>query len=169
LKKGIESIVSTALAVIQPNPMQFCRRCGDCCREFSIGRSPRVLRENAQAPSADRADLAMFKMLEGRCLGKWTWTPKDKEPVTVWIYGPCRNLIEAGSDGLPACAIHETRPPMCSGFPFYSNWEKPEHALNTENPSPYKGCSYNLSAAHGQTIAGMRAGTPLLELDASEL
>ena len=109
-----------------------CDRQGTCCMRIPLPVSPRQLRESylefrARLSDPKATPLAMGKpiggtnthrdidiiypMLVGRCLGK-----KVMSGATMYIYGPCRNFSMNG-EGLGECAIHETKPWMCSSYP----------------------------------------------------
>ncbi len=141
--------------------------------------SPRELRENwlgwareVEAARAGQRPVAVvdvidgidriYPMTAGRCLGRQPWPQDDGTVRFTYAYGPCRNLDERVIDGrvMPACAIHETRPAMCSGYPIYKK-------APTENPGMYRGCGYNADPNAGSTEAEFRA--QLLPLSPEEL
>lgn len=167
-----------------------CIRNGGCCQLLGIGLSPRQLREGWQAWDAWRmerdaewnefaekngtsliADIwLMYPMLAGRCRGKRQFERDDGTTYFQYYYGPCRNLDMVLEDGkvVPTCAIHENKPYMCSGYPFYAdnsnaaNRKDPE----TRNPGFVRGCGYNLDADAGATEAVMLGA--LMELTPEE-
>lgn len=144
-----------------------------------IDWSPRNLREAWEAwyhdkPPARRINdiHRLYPMLANRCKGKRR-VGKSKHGAPKWkyIYGPCRNLDWAMKKGklTPSCAIHENKPDMCSGFPFYKQaattqmTDKPRE----ENPGTFKGCGFNTDPEYGETVESH--GAKLVPLDKDEL
>lgn len=145
--------MTTTLAVIQPNPIQQCHRCGHCCERVSIPYSPRELRERFEADQpysveegTERRDIrVIYPMLKDKCQGKLQWGEKGDEDYSVrFVYGPCANLSYEEKDGrrLAKCALHgkDEKPYMCSGYPFYGGFVP----YNEPNPGYIPGCGYNL-------------------------
>ena len=123
-------------------PADRCNRCGECCKMFTLKYSPARLRDMAASDSHDEY-RKIFDAVGDRCLGRLVW---PETGYVAYAYGPCRNL-GVTADGLPACLIHDSRPNMCSGFPYYSMARGSPAILN---PSPYIGCGYNADMAFGE-------------------
>lgn len=152
--------MSLALAVIQPNPLQQCRRCGTCCESVSIPHPPAELRRRFEADEpysneqgSERRDIrTVYPMLKGRCRGKLVWgEPGDEDYCVRYVYGPCAHLSYEAADGKrqAKCALHgrDEKPVMCSGFPFYGGYIP----LNEANPAYVRGCGYNLDPTTGMS------------------
>ena len=111
-----------------------------------------------------RAMVEIARMLAGRCLGKWVGSPARPGVYseTRYVYGPCRNLRKKTVKGrtIATCAIYETRPRMCRGYPFYSSRPYP-------NPVEFQGCTFNQDPDYGITLADGKAA--LLPLESREM
>jgi hypothetical protein len=170
------SNMSVALAVIQPNPIQQCRRCGSCCESVGIPYSPRELKRRYDEDTpymieigTDRRDIRIiYPMLKDRCRGKFVWGEKGTpEHYEHYVYS-CANLTYEEVDGqrLAQCSLHglPSKPYMCSGYPFYGGLVP----LNEPNPAYVKGCGYNLDAEAG-TLTEEYERAWLWELEADDL
>lgn len=139
--------MSTALAVIQPNPTQFCHRCGSCCEYIGIPLSPRELQQKAQSTFASPDIQTIYAMLQGRCKGK-IQESFDKKPH--YFYGPCLHLSYELGSRKAVCGLHgkDEKPWMCKNYPFYQGKFQPH---DTENPGYMQGCGYNLDRFSGES------------------
>jgi Fe-S-cluster containining protein len=105
----------------------------------------------------------IFPMLEGRCRGKFGAGTKWK-----YVYGPCKHLVAADGKDCAFCSIHDDRPSMCKGYPYYSTAQAVMMGalLPDVNPGYMQGCGYNASADAGKTIREYT--TDLLPLEKDE-
>lgn len=108
----------------------------------------------------------IFPMLEGRCRGK-----KQAKFGLKYVYGPCAHFAwEIGPDGvgLGGCKIHEDKPRMCSGYPYYGRVaEMTMGAMPPANPGVLKGCGYNADPNAGNDRS-VYAADKLMPLDENE-
>lgn len=140
-----------------------CARTGFCCMLIPISWSPRALREGFENWRSGKDGSRypwdvelLYPMLSGRCKGKRRIRLSNGKVAWRYIYGPCRNLDWAVERGrlTPSCAIHDNKPKMCSGFPFYKRandvtmGERPDG----NNPGTFKGCGFNESTEAGWDI-----------------
>ena len=156
----------------------MCARTGQCCLSIPIDWSPKELREAWEGKKANRSgaryvediDL-LYPMLAGRCKGKRKGHRPNGKVYWKYIYGPCRNLDWAIEKGAlkPSCAIHDNKPRMCSGFPYYSHAAETRmtDAPRNDNPGTFKGCGYNTDPNDGWTVEEHGAG--LVPLGKDEL
>ncbi len=139
--------------------------------------SPRAIRDGYEAwkagkPSGDiPQDIELtYAMLAGRCKGKRKIVQNDNTEGWQYVYGPCRNLDWSIVEGkmTPACGIHDNKPAMCSGFPYYGRRRAVEMVENGpgENPGTFKGCGYNADPKAGKDIETF--GDGLVPLDEEE-
>lgn len=169
--------MSVQLAVIQPNPLQSCRRCGSCCEYISLTQSPAKLRERFDADQpfnhevgTDSRDIrTIYAMLKGRCRGKLVWYADEPDKrYEKFIYGPCANLEYEEVDGqrLAKCRLHGSpeKPHLCSGYPYYGGLQC---ALDEPNPGYMQGCGYNLDPAAGMSVE--KHNTYLWNLDPEDM
>jgi Fe-S-cluster containining protein len=141
-----------------------CLRTGQCCRTIPIHLSPRQLREAyrgwrdgtlpPQKPPIEDIHL-LFPMLGDRCLGKKVAVLEDGSRSFIYLYGPCRNLIEGP---VPACGIHEDKPAMCRRYPYYDG-------TRSANPGYMRGCGFNLDPQAGLTADEHRSALEPLTAD----
>lgn len=92
-------------------------------------------------------------MLAGRCRGKHELicNGEDGKEVREWryVYGPCAHLryvndhLDDGAKLIGECGIYDSRPGMCSRFPY---------SLVEDNPALHKGCGYNRDADSGYSM-----------------
>lgn len=162
-----------------------CIRTGQCCQLLGIHVSPRRLRESYAAwvrgdyddpEKAKEQGLGslpgdihlLYPMLAGRCVGKRDTSADPERPAWHYYYGPCRMLdfVLEGGVPVPTCAIHDNKPYMCRGYPFYAD---KSHLSDEGNPNPgfARGCGYNEDPEHGTTEALMRGS--LQDLDPEEM
>jgi Fe-S-cluster containining protein len=143
--------------------------------------SPRQLRESFRAwrdsKTNDIIQLSniwmIYPMLEGRCRGKYV----DHTGRVKYVYGPCKNLAydEVKKDGaevvvrVARCSIHEDRPDLCRGYPYYNHEQKIEMSADPPKDSPgyMKGCGYNADKAKGHDVDDFAPGK-LLPLEEAE-
>ncbi len=91
------------------NP-ENCRKCGICCRSFSIVYDKRL----AKIDPIMFSEIIRFKDLESE--GKIEVKEEEKVWEVTFNY-PCKHLIE--KDGLFSCDIYNsTRPLLCTKFPY---------------------------------------------------
>lgn len=153
-----------ALPVINntaPKPfVAQCNRSGCCCETLPLDFSPRQLRDSYEAwfdnSGSDgrivklKEIFLIYPMLEGRCRGKIV-----QDGAVKYVYGPCKNLDFELVDGkrLAKCSIHENRPSLCRGYPYYSTEYSPRMSLElpVTNPGYMRGCGYNADSGAGRT------------------
>lgn len=140
-----------------------CARTGQCCLSIPISWSPREMREAWETWKYQKKggihvediDL-LWPMLAGRCKGKRQGRRPDGSTYWTYIYGPCRNLDWAIEKGalMPSCAIHDNKPRMCSGFPYYEKRRETRmtDAPRDENPGTFQGCGFNTDPTNGWTV-----------------
>lgn len=133
--------------------MSACARTGMCCENVLLAYSPAELRrsyvawrDSTQGPGIVQLQeiYLIYPMLEGRCKGKY----KTPGGYTRYVYGPCKNL--GYPEGKATCTIHENRPKLCSGYPFYEDPQKVQMGTEPkENPGYMRGCGYNADKTVG--------------------
>lgn len=139
-----------------------CHRCGMCCRAIPLALAPHEFKVQAEANGPDSNKGRVFAMLGDRYIGPVEFITNNGERdyrETRHLYGPCPNLIEVGAESL--CAIHDAKPEMCSGYPYYGEPEWKRLVNHVE----FKGCGYNRDPDVGFTVDDMvnaaRDGTVL--------
>ena len=155
-----------------------CARTGFCCMLIPFAWSPKDLRDSYESwkdgktnPALVAQDIDMlYPMLAGRCKGKRRIKNHSGKEVWQYVYGPCRNLDWSIVDGkvTAGCAVHENKPRMCSGFPYYESRRvvKMTQADPGENRGTFKGCGFNADPEAGQDIETF--GDGLVALDEEE-
>ena len=153
-----------------------CMRTGMCCETVLMAFSPKQLRDTYRAWRDGKIEGSglihlkdidiVYPMLQGRCRGKRTTSAG-----TRYVFGPCKHLAHDTVDGreIASCSIHEDRPQLCRGFPYYSapqELRNGPHADVMQNPGYMKGCGYNADPGVGLVTADVNA--ELVPLDDSE-
>lgn len=113
-----------------PGAEPGCLRTGRCCERVTVRGSPRQFRDDfakfqaGEEPRYHEIDK-LAPMLDGICLGAIDHpaTDEDHPGFTTYVYGPCPNLRHEIIDQrrIASCAIQETKPHMCSAYPWYEN------------------------------------------------
>lgn len=85
---------------------ELARCTGHCCRSFFIPYSPAELMDRASQPGAGPEDMQIAQMV----------VPLP-QPVQLGVgsYYTCKHFDGTG------CKIYETRPKMCSDYPYQSD------------------------------------------------
>jgi Fe-S-cluster containining protein len=121
--------VTLELPVV-PTPSASCARCGDCCRNIWTAAGPAFLEgetPEGEAAAANHAFMrAHWKLEETREAGD------GREWETF------RYTCDAFDEATSSCTAYDTRPPICSGHPYY------DRALGELEPSSLlsKRCSF---------------------------
>ena len=133
----------TAIPVLVP-PTSGCARCGDCCDPVTIEASA-FFGCNERARLQDVASHNdVFITQYWHPLSAWT------EEDGVWLAVRC----DAFDPETRLCTAGESRPPVCSGYPWYG--ERP-----VPGKIPYLHCSYQADLLPGQRTPGSRPLIPL--------
>lgn len=102
--------------------MTECSKCGDCCEIIHLadGSYGRALRWHNAGRAQPWADAAFI-------LDHWIPVPRDWaasiNPDFVWpgrVYAAEYYLCDAWDAETRLCTAHESRPPVCQDFPWYS-------------------------------------------------
>ena len=155
-----------------------CVRTGFCCMLIPLAWSPKDIRDSYESWKKGKKnglvaqDIDMlWPMLAGRCKGKRRIKGASGKDVWQYVYGPCRNLDWSMVKGklVAGCAVHEHKPRMCSGFPYYNSKRvvKMTEADPGENLGTFKGCGYNADPEAGKDIETF--GDGLVPLNKNEL
>ena len=116
---------------------------------------------DANNPSDDI--LVIWPMLRvAGCSGRL-----DISGIKFYMYGPCANL-RTDESGKAACGIQSLKPWMCDSFPFRQLGDFKGEFQN-QNPSPYRGCGYNLSTNSGRLESEWMAAAQLSPCEPHEL
>jgi len=97
-----------------------CNQCGDCCRVIVLSRTPEQLAEVVVA--GDTVGSAAFIAQH--------WHPVSSEEALAIFPEYAQSYLDSGhpwhfytcdqfDPGTNRCLAHETRPPVCSDFPWY--------------------------------------------------
>lgn len=116
--------------------MGHCKRRGYCCNDVRLAEDPEMLKtaynywKKSKTVDPNYSEIYLiYPML----IFKYE---VEEEDLPYHYF--CKHFTHV--DGLPTCSIHEIRPKMCSGFPYY---DEVEHLDRDEPLSPYQGCGYN--------------------------
>jgi Fe-S-cluster containining protein len=87
-----------------------CSACGDCCDPVWFPLPPAEIRQGAEVARRpdDAANLRFAR-------DAWTWTG-EVDDLAGWAYR-CAMFDEATR----RCTAHETRPPVCRGYPWFDD------------------------------------------------
>jgi len=163
----------------QASGLPACGRSGLCCEFVLLSHSPSQLRTSYRSWVTDGkegGDVSrlegihlIFPMLEGRCRGKYV----AKDGGTRYVYGPCKNFArEKGQGKKPGkgiCTIHDNRPALCRGYPYYQNPQTVQmgERRKDDNPGYMRGCGYNSDRKAGHAPSDFGPGQ-LTSLEESE-
>lgn len=132
-----------------PEERTQCNRCGACCEDVQLRHSPEKLAEYAKNNGPETEVGMVARMLI------WVNQYHTNFKGNKWNvhHYRCKNFSR-DENGLGVCGIHETRPLMCSQYPYYFgrvgfpptpvNEEEKLHIIASwPYPAQYAGCSYN--------------------------
>lgn len=130
--------------------MEHCvingERCTKCCQVLSLQRTKNLFDWISYAKSSDDSNCDSFAEKENYQIGSMITQiskrrAKKINPYMVKLFGrnkksaffTCKNLTKDG------CGIYETRPKVCSGYPYYGR-DKAEFAKM--KPDYSEDCTY---------------------------
>jgi Fe-S-cluster containining protein len=89
-----------------------CARCGDCC-------DPVIIEADAFLACGERARSEEFPHVNDRFIAQH-WQPLSawRADDGTWCFSVRCGMFDPESR---ACTAHDTRPPVCSGFPWYGD------------------------------------------------
>lgn len=134
--------------------MTDCSRCGKCCEDISVQKSPAELEkwfEGIDFDGSQRYDVGMEYLYDAWFIGThWVYEGPDK------INGH-KYQCSMFNKETRTCMAHEARPEVCKGYPWY-----PESRKYREELKPYESgkylhpqCSFN---------ADVRTMLPIVEI-----
>ncbi len=130
-----------------------CNRCGECCESFFL-TNDRDTKWGFWLHHGPLGWLELYAYYEGRerdivdhfsPMGSMLFFGQLIPTLTeTGAYRYKCGYFERDADGLGICTVHDTRPSMCSGFPY-------------RKPAEYARCSWNVELIDYDVVQGIWA------------
>lgn len=101
-----------------------CGSCTQCCKAIHIRRSPDIKSLNGSDAKFIRANWKKISIRRAKKINPYIFSRGKiivKKVKRDMQFYRCVNLTPTG------CAAYESRPPVCSGYPYYGN--TPNHNM----------------------------------------